>query len=63
MLKHELITFMDVEQLYCFLGQEKKKTHKFVELPDHRVETWYEDADVYEFQTAWEALKDAESNY
>ena len=54
---------MDVEQLYCFLGQEKKKTHKFVELPDHRVETWYEDADVYEFQTAWEALKDAESNY
>ncbi len=61
MFKRELMEFMDVEQLFAFMKHESFKTHRFVELPDKRIETWFEDEDVYAFQTAYEEMADAKS--
>ncbi len=61
MFKRELMEFMDVEQLFAFMKHESLKTHRFVELPDGRIETWFEDYEVNEWVKQYEEIADAKS--
>ena len=61
MLKHELMEFMDVEQLYAYIKYAATGNTKLVLLPDGRQEVWYEDADVHEWVLQYEKGNDIPS--